>query len=162
MLLVIACGNALRQDDGAGLRLAEGLVAAWQKLALPVRLITVHQLLPELSLELVASDVTAVLFVDTRVARDEADTAIEYAPLKPTSHAPPLGHTMNPQLILYYASYLFGFSNRIPVFQLTIPGFHFNHDDSLSTTCNKIMMLCFQDASLILNKLNVTLSGSKC
>jgi Ni,Fe-hydrogenase maturation factor len=52
MLLLIACGNSLRQDDSAGLRLAEALAAAWEAAARPIRLVIVQQLTPELALEI--------------------------------------------------------------------------------------------------------------
>lgn len=153
MLLVIACGNSLRQDDSAGLRLAEGLVAAWHTAVLPVRLITVQQLLPELALEMTAPDVTAVLFVDTRVAQNDSDTVVEYCPLEPTPPSSSLGHTMTPETVYFYAHELFGFSTTIPVFQLTIPGFAFNHGDQLSSAAQEILTLFLKDSHQILKNL---------
>ncbi len=46
-LLLIACGNSLRRDDGAGLLLAEIIEREWQSKGIEVQRITVQQLLPD-------------------------------------------------------------------------------------------------------------------
>ena len=153
MLLVIACGNSLREDDGAGLQLAEMLVAAWQSATFPTRLITVHQLTPELAVELAKPDVQVALFVDSRVALWEGDTAVHFAPIKPAPHTQPFGHTMNPELICYYATELYSFLPTTPVFQLTIPGFRFGHSERLSPLCQEILTHTLNDADRILQLL---------
>jgi Ni,Fe-hydrogenase maturation factor len=47
-ILVIAYGNPLRRDDGAGVALAKKLVRYWQKRGITARLLVVTQLTPEL------------------------------------------------------------------------------------------------------------------
>ena len=66
MILIIGYGNSLRGDDGAGLLLAEGLEEAWQARQVEVERLAVHQLTPELTLEISREEVTSVVFVDTR------------------------------------------------------------------------------------------------
>ncbi|MCB0173868.1 MAG: hypothetical protein KDJ97_25330, partial [Anaerolineae bacterium] len=68
MLLIIACGNSLRSDDGAGLIFAERLEYACRALDVMVERISVHQLLPELAADIAAEAVQAVVFIDTRLA----------------------------------------------------------------------------------------------
>lgn len=66
MILIIACGNDLREDDGAGLLLAEQLERTWRSRLVDTRRIEVHQLTPELALEIARPEVATVVFVDTR------------------------------------------------------------------------------------------------
>ncbi|MEZ4766952.1 MAG: hypothetical protein R2844_00805 [Caldilineales bacterium] len=66
MILIIAYGNSLREDDGAGLVLAEKLEPLLRRFAVDARRIETQQLLPELAAEIAASQPHAVVFVDTR------------------------------------------------------------------------------------------------
>jgi Ni,Fe-hydrogenase maturation factor len=68
VILIIAYGNSLRRDDGAGLILGEKLEDALRKRGLSVSHIAVHQLTPDLALSVAAENVAAVVFVDTRVS----------------------------------------------------------------------------------------------
>ena len=142
MKLLIACGNSLRQDDGAGIILADGLAAHWQAQNRPFRTIQVQQLVPELALDIAAEEVEEVWFVDSRVAQDEEDTAVQIRPLYPDSQSPAIGHQLSPEMLLLYARKLFDKrpSEAQPVaWQVTIPGFHFGHSETVSATCQAIL-----------------------
>lgn len=142
MLLIIACGNTLRQDDGAGLLLAERLVQVYRTAGMPVRHLAVQQLLPELAVEIAAADVSEVLFVDTRMAENERDTAVEIQPLTPQARPRSLGHQLSPEMLLVYARELYGKQMPEPppfARQLTIPGFQFSHAEELSEPCRALM-----------------------
>jgi len=141
MLLIIACGNTLRQDDGAGLLLAERLAQVCRTAGLPVRHLAVQQLLPELAVEIAAADVSEVLFVDTRVAENEEDTAVQIHPLTPQASPRSLGHQLSPEMLLVYARELYGKQMPEPppfARQLTLPGFNFGHGDQLSQSCRTL------------------------
>ena len=88
MILLIAYGNPLRQDDGAGLRLAERMAERWQAAETPLRHLAVQQLTPELAVEIAQPGVAAVVFVDTRSAAGLAD-AVDLTPLAPPDAATP-------------------------------------------------------------------------
>ncbi|MFZ0544532.1 MAG: hypothetical protein WAM60_03805 [Candidatus Promineifilaceae bacterium] len=138
MRLLIACGNMLRQDDGAGLLLAQQLADAWQTSGVPVRHIEVQQLVPELALEIADETVEEVWFVDSRLTVDETDTAVEIRPLSPDNATSPLGHQSSPEMVLLYARMLFDkrpFADQPPAWQITIPGVAFGHSETLSEVC---------------------------
>ena len=140
--LLIACGNSLRQDDGAGLLLAAGLAAHWQAGNHLHRYIQVQQLVPELALEIASPEVEMVWFVDSRVASDESDTALQIRPLQTEVHSQAIGHQLSPELLLVYAKQLF--DTRPPeaqpaAWQITIPGYQFDHGDELSDACRRIL-----------------------
>ena len=67
MILLIAYGNPLRQDDGAGLRLAEQMAGRWQAMGASLRHVVVQQLAPELAVEIAAPEVAAVVQVQVVV-----------------------------------------------------------------------------------------------
>ena len=114
-LLILACGNDLRQDDGAGLALARQLGAANPHPQLTVEQICVHQLMPELALDIARPGVVAVLFVDTRVndglgsggADEPAGVSLTMTALEPTAPVGRLGHHVDAQMVLLYARELY-------------------------------------------------------
>ena len=139
MFLLIACGNSLRQDDSAGLRLAEALAAAWEAAARPIRLVIVQQLTPELALEIARPEICEVLFVDTRVARDVYDVAVETTAISPTLGSPSLGHHLSPETLMFLTQALFDARKDLIARQLTVPGFEFAHSEKLSEPCQAIL-----------------------
>ena len=152
MLLIIACGNSLRQDDGAGLLLAERLAAKWEAAGWPVRHLAVQQLVPELALEIAEPDVRRVLFVDTRLAKDEMDTAVYLRNLDNQVNKQRLGHQVSPAVLLAYAYSLFGqqvTEREIFARQLTIPGFKFEHSECLTPLCQSILTRAVAQSSEI-------------
>ncbi len=138
MLLIIAYGNSLRRDDGAGLALAERLEALCRARGLAVERQAVHQLLPELAPEIARPQVTAVIFVDTRLA-DPADPApeLEFSPLEADPTSPSVGHHLDPAALLLYADHLYG--HRPPAWRLTIPGVDFDHGEGFSPRTARLL-----------------------
>jgi hydrogenase maturation protein HypF len=111
-VILIGYGNTLRGDDGAGQRVA-ATVAEWD---LPnVRSIAVHQLLPELSESLAATQLA--IFVDVYLA--DTDQGIQVHCLHPNSHLsnhtrqvsnsrPAVGHTADPRSLLALTQAVYG------------------------------------------------------
>lgn len=118
MWLVIGYGNELRGDDAAGALVAERLTQGYDSGRVRVR--TVHQLTPELALELAAPEVGRVLFVD---ARREQASAAELTPLKAEGSGRG-GHQQSPQLLLYLSRELYG--KDLPGWLLTVAGSDFS------------------------------------
>ena len=136
-ILIIACGNSLRCDDGAGLVLAEKLALALERDGHEVRLMCVHQLAPELAFDMAKEDVATVLFVDTAIAALEGEPRLRLQPLPTTSAQlastqSALAHHLTPQALLLYAGALYG---RVPpALLVTIPGRNFEHGTAFSPT----------------------------
>ncbi len=132
MILIIAYGNSLRRDDGAGLMLAEILERVWKERDLKVHRESVHQLTPELA-ELMAGDaISVVIFVDTRVIPPGSDSLrIEASRLaSPEDLSPGMGHHMGPLTLMAYARYLYG---KTPdAWLVTVPGIDFDHGEGFS------------------------------
>jgi hydrogenase maturation protease len=131
VILIIAYGNSLRRDDGAGLILARNLETALRDREMDVQRIAVHQLTPDLALSVAADAVNAVVFVDTRVAVPEdghMDLLIQ--PLGAEDCSQSLGHHVGPAAILAYARLLY--DKDPPAWLLTAPGVDFDHGEGLS------------------------------
>jgi len=77
--LVIGYGNTLRRDDGVGVRVAEALSA--DKRLSHVDVLAVHQLTPELALDLAIASV--VVFVDADAEGDPGAVAVRELPAVP-------------------------------------------------------------------------------
>jgi hydrogenase maturation protease len=138
MIVIIAYGNSLRRDDGAGLLLAERLERAWQAQGIAVKRLAVQQLTPELALEIGQADVSSVVFVDTRaVAPAETCPGVDIHPLTGAATSPALGHHLDPTALLLYASL---WSNKpLPAWQITVPGVDFSHGEGLSETTQQAL-----------------------
>jgi len=102
MWLIIGYGNLLRQDDGAGYRAAEML--AKQLDPRSARMLAVHQLTPELALELAAEDVQRVLFIDARRGQNQP---LIMRKLDPAVAKGSCGHQLAPELLLHMAHALY-------------------------------------------------------
>jgi hydrogenase maturation protease len=143
MILLIAYGNPLRQDDGAGLRLAEQMAGRWQAMGASLRHVVVQQLAPELAAEIAAPEVAAVVFVDTRVAAGPAG-AVEIMPLAPPDAAmPSLGHHFQPDVLLAYARLLLDDLPPPPAWLVTVPGVVFEHGEGLSEAASAAIETAF-------------------
>ncbi len=141
MILVIGYGNTLRQDDGAGHLLAETIAAGCRERQLDVRLVKIHQLVPELAADIARPEVSAVLFADARaVASPQQDSGIVIEALQPDGAAPGSGHHVAPGTLLLIAQALYG--QQPPAWLLTAPGAHFDHGEELSA----IMQAALDDA----------------
>ena len=124
-ILVIGYGNAIRGDDGAGLRLAEAVEA----LHLPgVRVIACHQLTPDLAEPLAGA--RAALFADARPAIDEAP--VEIFPVLPETKGGFSLHSGSPAGLLALAQALYG--RCPPAWCVAIPAVDFNLGEMLTET----------------------------
>jgi hydrogenase maturation protease len=131
VILIIAYGNSLRRDDGAGLILGEMLEDVLLGRGLEVARLAVHQLTPDVALSVAAEDVRAVVFVDTRVVGPgEEHLELQLCPLTPGQSSPSLGHQVGASTIMSYARLLYG---KTPsAWLLTVPGIDFDHGEGLS------------------------------
>ena len=131
MILVIAYGNSLRRDDGAGLILAERLEQEWSTHSVPVERVEVHQLVPELAADLAKDEVAAVVFVDTRAVQpDESDPGVQIYPLSTNNLPPGMGHHLSPATLLTYARLLY--DKQPAAWMVATPGVDFGHGEGLS------------------------------
>jgi len=132
MILLIAWGNSLRRDDGAGLLLAELLEKSWLLGNWRVQRISVHQLTPELAEVIAAERVAAVVFFDSRVTTEEQGKhGVEVHRLALRNYSPSLDHHCNPETVMLYARWLHG--KKIPCWKVAVPGRDFAHGEGLST-----------------------------
>ncbi len=118
-VLLIAIGNSLRRDDGAGHRVVELLAPPP---AVAVR--NVFQLTPE-----IAEDLTGygtVVFVDASVATDE----VKLEPVEPGAGPAPISHSLAPAEVIALARELFGFEGR--AWLCHVPGVDFEDGEGLS------------------------------
>ncbi len=109
------------------------IASSWEKGHL--RLVTVHQLTPELAQELADPEVAAVIFMDAAVAEstDEVDALLRrIGPFSEErkSFLPVLGHHFAPEELLAYAKVLYGC--HVPAWLVTVPGVDFGFGDGLS------------------------------
>ncbi len=132
MILLIAYGNSLRRDDGAGFILAEKLEQLFLQAGQSVVRLEVHQLTPELSLDISKENISAVIFLDTRAVTESGDDLLirveKVAPAEIGS--PSMGHHLDVSLLLAYTAYLF--KTPPPSWLVTVPGVDFNHGEGLS------------------------------
>jgi hydrogenase maturation protease len=131
VILIIAYGNSLRRDDGAGFFLAARLEELLKLQGREVECMAVHQLTPELAVEVAADPLQAVIFVDTRVADPNAENrGLEVHSMQDLPASNSLGHQLSPAAVLTYASLLY--HRHPPAWLLTIPGVDFAHGEGLS------------------------------
>lgn len=98
--LVIGYGNTLRHDDGVGVEVAQAIDA----MNLPgVKVITRHQLVPELAAPI--SESGAVIFVD---ADPTAAAGPELRPIEASASGQIMAHAANPHSLLTLARDVFG------------------------------------------------------
>jgi hydrogenase maturation protease len=138
VILIIAYGNSLRRDDGAGLILAQILEEALRERGLDVKRIAVHQLTPDLALSVAADNIAAVVFVDTRVAPPgEGHMELQLCRIGSEHRSPSLGHHLDPSLVLTYARLLYDKSP--PAWLVTVPGVDFDHGEGLSEAAQRAL-----------------------
>lgn len=132
MVLLIAYGNSLRRDDGAGFVLAENLERIFLQSGQAAVRLEVHQLTPELSLDISKENIRAVIFLDTRAVTDpDDDFRIHVQKVAPAEiGSPSMGHHLDVSLLLAYTAYLF--KKPPPAWLVTVPGVDFNHGEGLS------------------------------
>jgi hydrogenase maturation protease len=122
-ILVIGYGNDLRGDDAAG-RTAADRVAAWGHPA--VRVLSLHQLTPELADPLAAAE--RAIFLDAHLATDDA--AVRVRRIHPASDDTGMAHTNEPARVLHLAETAFGHAPE--AWWITIPAAEFGFGAPLS------------------------------
>lgn len=125
MWLVIGIGNPLRGDDGVGRQVAERIAEARRD----VRVRVVHQLTPELAVEL--AEHSDVVFVD---ADRSGATTVDLTPIVADASAMRWGHTLLPETLLTYVGALTGPVPR--AWRLAVPGVEFDFGERLSPTAS--------------------------
>ena len=159
MILIIAYGNELREDDGAGLVLAEQLASVWQVKGLTVQSVAVQQLAPELAADIAGEDVTAVIFVDTRMTTSPFDLSVAVVPLQPgTELSPSMGHHVQPNVLLAYAQALYVTETVPPAWLVTVPGTRFGYGETISDVALSAIREAFEDDDSQLRRLVADLS----
>jgi hydrogenase maturation protease len=118
-VLLIAIGNSLRRDDGAGHRVVE-------LLAPPPEVVVrrVFQLTPELAEELAGAG--GVIFIDASVAVSQ----VTIEPVPEDAGASPLSHSLAPGEVVALARALYGFAGR--AWLCHVPGVDFRDGEGLS------------------------------
>jgi hydrogenase maturation protease len=138
-ILLLACGNTLRRDDGVGRAVAVEI----ERLDLPgVEVISCDLLLPELADQLSSAD--EVIFVDA-VADASRQTSIEE--VKPAESPQLMAHHASPGILLALARDVFGHCPR--AFLIAIPASDFGIGEELSETARRGMQ---QALDLILKR----------
>lgn len=161
MILIIAYGNNLREDDGAGLLLADRLASTWQALGTTAELSAVQQLVPELAADIAGDAVSAVVFVDTRVSTSTADRDVVAEPAEPASQgSPSMGHHVQPAVMLAYAQALDTARPLPPAWLVTVPGYTFGYGEGLSDGAQAAIRIAFEDSNSPLNGLIAALAAS--
>jgi hydrogenase maturation protease len=130
-LLVLACGNPLRGDDGAAWRIAQALEESIHDLSADIR--TLQQLTPELAEPI--SKAQTVLFVDIAAGVDSGRVSLES--VEAAASAPPnLTHVFNPPALLAFSQMLYG---KTPgrALLLTVGGNSFDFSDELSAAVGR-------------------------
>jgi len=133
MILIIGFGNSLRRDDGAGPALAN-MVHANEGFD-DIRIIETHQLMPELAEEVAAPDVSAVIFMDSRVVAGKIDEScrtadVELSRIDSRAASPSFSHQCDPSSVMAYAELLCG--RKSPAWIVSIPGVDFTHGEGFS------------------------------
>ena len=118
-ILLIAIGNSLRRDDGAGHRVIELLEPPPD-----VAVRSVFQLTPELAEDLASAG--TVVFVDASVATDE----VTLEPVPAGAGTTPISHSLAPGEVVALAQALYGFGGR--AWLCHVPGFDFDDGEGLS------------------------------
>jgi hydrogenase maturation protease len=136
VILIIACGNILRRDDGAGIEMAERLERFLCGHNLTAERIAVHQLTPEFCGVISEDRVSAVVFVDARVcAQGRAELKVKVSPVVSATSTSPSGHCFHPSVLMLYARLLY--HKEPAAWLLTVPAADFNHGEGLSETARR-------------------------
>jgi hydrogenase maturation protease len=138
--MLIGFGNPLRRDDGAGPALAK-MVEEWGG-SNDVKVLTPHQLVPELAEDLAETGVMAVMFLDACANNSKDAEMVEIRLVGCGSSAPAFGHIFSPVDLLQYTELLRGVP--LPAWQVTLPGIDFGYGEGLSGYCAKNVAVAFE------------------
>jgi hydrogenase maturation protease len=122
--LLLACGNALRQDDAVGLRIAEAAEQLFP--ASRLRIMAATQFTPEMAAEVAETEL--VIFVDACVADEPG--AIRVEPVTPRPEDPET-HRLDPPALLAMAESVCGHAPE-RAFVLTVGASHFGYSEEIS------------------------------
>jgi hydrogenase maturation protease len=135
--LIVGVGNALRQDDGAGLALAEALRSALTERGRATQIRQVQQLLPELAEEIGEIQPRILVIADCRQAaegKNEAEVSRLDRPQEPgasaTGGAGLDSHHLTAQQLVAMAERLYGYAGG--AWLATVPGEAFGHGQNMS------------------------------
>lgn len=130
MILLIAYGNPLRRDDGAGHVLADRLEKTWRGRGLAVQRLDVLQLTPELAAEIADPAVDLVVFADAQPGCPGRGPALILQMLRPATTAPAPGPHLTPETLLANAAEQC--RTRPQAWLITVPGVDFDIGADLS------------------------------
>ena len=131
-LLVLAYGNPLRQDDGAGWHVGQALHERWLAPTGDDANGALVDLQPQLDWAADLSETEVAVFVDAERAPDGKPAALYLRPLRSGDSVGRLldGHSPVPADLISLARLLYG---RAPkAYLLSIPAYHFGYGDGLS------------------------------
>ncbi|MEE4137197.1 MAG: hypothetical protein V2I32_14050 [Desulforhopalus sp.] len=138
MLLIIAYGNSLRGDDGAGLALGELIEHCCRQRPIDVQRLVCHQLTPELVTEMIHPGIAQILFCDTRITGPgDHDQGVAVKPLVPGGGDTTIGHHLSPATLLLLAKELY--QCAVPAWQVTVPGFTFEFGQTFSSPTRRAL-----------------------
>jgi hydrogenase maturation protease len=125
-ILVIACGSSIRSDDALGPIAADILTR--RVIGLPVEVLSVHQLTPELSEPLASAEFAVFIDADTQ---GEPGT-VTMRSVYPEKASEIFTHQMTPGALLSASQVLYGRAPAAVLFTLT--GENFEIGETLSAT----------------------------
>jgi hydrogenase maturation protease len=134
--LIVGVGNALRQDDGAGLALAEALRSALTEMGRATQIRQVQQLLPELAEEIGEIQPRILVIADCRQAAEGSSEAeISRLDVPQDAAAAPQGamldsHRLTAHQLAVMAERLYGYAGD--AWLATVPGEAFGHGQGMS------------------------------
>jgi hydrogenase maturation protease len=128
-VLIVACGNPLREDDATAWHVAR----AFEGRDSPFEVVRVQELCPELAASFARR--TGVVFVDAR--RDGPPGQVTCDPLAPAAANGALAHVLGPATLLFYAERLHGRAPRACL--VTIAGERFGFGESLSPAVRRAL-----------------------
>ena len=143
--LVIGYGNSLRNDDGAGQKVAEKI----EKWELPsVHTLSVHQLTPELAVDMAQVDV--VIFVDVIATNPEKPASVQIEELQATNDNISLGHVCDPRSLLACTKMLYG--KLTQAYWVLIPAVNFNFGEEFSAITQEGIDLALTQIQQIIDR----------
>jgi hydrogenase maturation protease len=127
-VVIIACGNTLRSDDGIAWRAAEALEKKFP--AEQVEILRVHQLAPEIA-ECISRS-RRVIFLDAATSDQgkPGEIRMEHAPRNTATSSSGFCHAFSPRQALALAEQLYG--GAPDAYFVSMIGENFSHGESLS------------------------------
>ena len=149
-LLIIACGNPLRCDDGVAWQAAEEIR---RKLPSPAKIVCVHQLTPELAEE--ASHADTVIFIDATHNGEPGEVLCQA--ISPDSTAVRFSHHLAPAQVLALCKQLYGAEPR--GFLISISGECFDHGKGLSPAAMNAITQSVAEVDEVVRRIEIELRG---